>query len=148
MRRCSLFVIFALSCLYGCGHADSPEAQVRQTIRAMEEAAEARDVGDLMKQLSPQFRDGYGRDGKELLQYVRGYFIANQSVHLLTRIESIAFPTSDEARAKVTVGMVGREAAEVSSWELAAEVHDFEVTFMREDGRWKVSHAKWDDRAR
>ena len=39
-----------------------------------------------------------------------GYFIANQSIHLLTRIDKIDFPASDEARLQVTVGMVGREA--------------------------------------
>jgi len=43
----------------------------------------------------------------------------------------------------VTVGMVGREAAEAEAWDLAAEIHDFDVTFMREDGEWKVTHAKW-----
>jgi hypothetical protein len=147
MRRCVLVLTtLGLACLSGCGDSASPEAQVRQTIAAMEEAAEARDVGDLMEHLSPQFRDSYSRDGKELSQYLRGYFIANQSIHLLTRIESIEFPTQDEARAKVAVGMVGREAAESDSWNLAAEVHDFDVTFMREAGEWKVSYAKWRDR--
>jgi hypothetical protein len=144
MRHFSVFLVFgALASVCGCGDSDSPEAQIRQTIAAMEEAAEARDVGDLVQHISPQFRDANGRDGKELSQYVRGYFIANQSIHLLTRIESIEFPTQDEARAKVTVGMVGREAAESNSWNLAAEVHDFDVTFMREEGEWKVSHTKW-----
>jgi hypothetical protein len=147
-RSCFLMIFSALLPLSGCGDSESPEAQIRHTIAALEEAAEARDVGELTKHISPQFRDAYGRDGTDLSRYVRGYFIANQSIHLLTRIESIEFPTQDEARAKVTVGMVGREGAESNSWNLAAEVHDFDVTFIREDGEWKVSHAKWGDRAR
>jgi hypothetical protein len=129
--------------LGGCSDPRSPEAEIREMIDAMEEAAEARDVGEVMEHISAQFRDGYGRDGQALSQYVRGYFIANQSIHLLTRIERIEFPTQDEARAKVTVGMVGRDAAEANAWNLAADVHDFDVTFMREDGEWKVTHAKW-----
>lgn len=149
MRLCYFLpALFAVAALCACGDSDTPEAQVRQTITAMEKAAEARDVGELMEHISAQFRDGYGRDGKELSQYVRGYFIANQSIHLLTRIENIEFPTQEEARAQVTVGMVGRDAAESDAWNLAAEVHDFDVTFLREDGQWKVSHAKWGDRAR
>ena len=127
----------------GCGEGDSPEAQVRATIAAMESAAEARDVGDLTEHVSPQFRDASGRDGRELAQYVRGYFIANQSIHLLTRIEHIEFPTRDEARAKVTVAMVGREAESTNAWNLAGEIHDFDVTFMLEDGEWKVTYAEW-----
>jgi hypothetical protein len=130
-------------CVAACGDSQSPEAQVRSTIAAIEAAAEARDVGDVMEHVSDQFRDAYGRDGRELSQYVRGYFIANQSIHLLSRIEHIEFPTADEARAKVMVGMVGRDAAAANAWNLAAEVYDFDVTFMREDGDWKVTHAKW-----
>lgn len=129
--------------LYGCGAPDSPDAEVRATIASMETAAEARDVGDLMEHVSDEFRDHQGREAKELAQYIRGYFIANQSVHLLTRIESIEFPTQDEARAKVTVGMLGRDAGD--SWDLAAEVRDFDVTFIREGGEWKASYARTRD---
>jgi hypothetical protein len=135
--------LLLLAALLGCGDADSPEAQVRKTIDAMEHAAEERDVGGVTEHVSAQFRDAYGRDGTELSQYVRGYFIANQSIHLLTRIENIEFPTSDEARAKITVAMVGREADESDAWNLAGEIYDFDVVFMREDDEWKVTYAKW-----
>lgn len=127
----------------GCADDESPDAQVRATIAAMEAAAEARDVGDLAEHLSPQFRDAHGRDSQELSRYVRGYFVANQSIHLLTRIENIEFPTRDEARASVTVAMVGREAESTNAWNLAGDIHDFDVTMRREDGEWKVVYAKW-----
>lgn len=133
----------AATAIAASGDGDSPEAQVRATIAAMETAAEARDVGDLTEHISAQFRDGYGRDSQELSRYVRGYFVANQSVHLLTRIESIEFPTQEEARARVTVAMAGREAESTNAWDLAGEIHDFDVTFMHEDGEWKVTYAKW-----
>jgi hypothetical protein len=139
----NLFALLAVGCLVACSDDSSPEAQVRKTLAAIEAAAEARDVGGVMEYVSEQFRDASGRDGRELAQYVRGYFIANQSIHLLTRIENIEFPTRTEARAKVTVGMVGREAAEADAWNLAAEVRDFDVTFMSEDGEWKITHAQW-----
>lgn len=146
MRRCAQHAIASgliVITTAGCGDSDSPEAQVRTVIAAMETAAEARDVGDLTEHISQQFRDAYGRDGQELSTYVRGYFVAHQSIHLLTRIENIEFPTRDEARALVTVAMVGREAESTNAWNLAGEVHDFDVTFMREDGDWKVTHARW-----
>lgn len=129
--------------LAACGDSDSPEAQVRKTIDAMEVAAEERDIDDLSEHVSEQFRDADGRDRKEVAQYVRGYFLMNQSIHLLTRISSIEFPTKDEARAKVTVAMVGREAAEANAWNLAGEIYDFDVVFMREGDDWRVTHAKW-----
>jgi hypothetical protein len=127
--------------LAGCGSADDPETQVRKTIDAIETAAEARDVGDVMEHVSDQFRDDYGRDAEALSRYIRGYFIANQSIHLLTRIRKIEFPTAEEARVRVTVGMLGRHDEE-DSWDLAAEIRDFEVTLMHQDGAWKVTHVR------
>lgn len=143
LRRARVAAASLALALAACGDSSSPDAQVRATIAAMETAAEARDVGDLTEHISTEFRDAHGRDTKELSQYVRGYFIANQSIHLLTRIESIEFPTHDEARAKVSVAMVGREAESAKQWNLAGDLYDFDVTFMREDGEWKVRYAKW-----
>ncbi|HEY5808952.1 MAG TPA: hypothetical protein VIT67_13335 [Povalibacter sp.] len=134
-----LTIVFQLS---ACGSADSPEAQVRKTVDAMEAAAEDRDAGDVMAFVADDFRDAYGQGPDELNRYLYGYFIANQSLHLLTRIDQIEFPASDEARLKVTVGAVSREADAAKSWNLAAEVHVFEVTMRRQDDDWKVTYVK------
>ena len=75
----------------------------------------------------------------EVARYLRGYFIANQSIHLLTRIEHLEFPTDGEARAQVLVGMVGRDAAGTNDWDLAGELRTFKVALRREDGEWKVT---------
>lgn len=127
----------------GCGSPDSPEAQVRQIVDRMETAAEERDVGDLMGFVSGDFRDAYGQDSQEMSRYLRGYFIANQSIRLLTRINRIDFPLPDEARTQITVAMVGREADAATAWNLAADLHEFDVTLRKEDGEWKVTYAKW-----
>jgi len=142
-NRFGSIALLAVLTLGACRSPDSPEAQVRQAVAAMETAAEARDVGDLMELVAEDFRDAYGRGAPELARYVRGYFIANQSIHLLTRIEGLEFPSADEARLRVTVAMVGREAEAASAWNLAADIHDFDVTLRRQDGRWKVTYAQW-----
>jgi hypothetical protein len=137
-------LVLLLSCvLAGCGDSDTPEAQVRRTIDALERAAEARSVSGVAEHISAEFADANGRDANELSQYIRGYFIANQSIHLLTRVGSLEFPTADEASAKITVAMVGREADAANAWNLAGEIFDFDVTFRREDDEWKVTYAKW-----
>lgn len=127
----------------GCGERDSPEAQVRAVIDQMELAAEARDVGDVLDLISETYRDDYGRGRDELGRLARGYFIANQSIHLLTRIEAMTFPAEDEARATVLVAMVGRDAAAESAWDLAGDLYRFEVAIVREDGDWKITWARW-----
>ncbi len=132
----------ALVLLTACADSGSPEQQVRAVIESMEVAAEERDVGDLMEHVSANFRDAQGQDRTEASRYARGYFIANQSVHLLTRIESLEFPSPDEARVKVQVGMAGR-GGEPGSSSLNADLYDFDVALVREDGEWKVSYADW-----
>ncbi|GFE89414.1 hypothetical protein GCM10011488_43680 [Steroidobacter agaridevorans] len=103
----------------------------------MEQAAEDRDVGGLKAHLSDDYRDANGMGAEEAARYARGYFIANQSIHLLTRIEELIFPTDDEARAQVLVGMMGRDAAD--EWDLAGELRTFKIALRREDGEWKVT---------
>jgi hypothetical protein len=136
--------------LAGCGDANSPEQQVRDVIGKMELAAEARDVGDLMEHLSEDYRDPNGLGAQEAARYARGYFIANQSIHLLTRVEEIEFPTAGEARAKVLVGMVGRDADALGESfdlaNLAADLYEFKIALRREDDEWKVSFAEWSRR--
>lgn len=129
--------------LSACGDPQSPEQQVRAVIDQMEMAAESRDVGDVVGLLSPGYRDAFANDREEVGQRVRGYFVLNQSIHLLTRIQDITFPSEDEARASVLVGMVGRDADAANAWQLAADLYEFDLALLREDGEWKVSWAEW-----
>lgn len=76
---------------------------------------------------------------EQAARYLRGYFIANQSIHVLTRIEHLEFPTDGEARAQVLVGTVGREAAATDRWDLAADLHTFKIALRRKPEAWKVT---------
>jgi len=134
-----------LACLWltGCGGADdSPDSQVRAVIAAAERAAESRDVGDLMALVAADFRTDRGEGPEELRRYLRGYFIANQSIRLVTRIERLEFPGPDVAELEVSVGSLGREAGG-EAWDLAVDVRSFDVTLMREGGEWRVTRAAW-----
>jgi hypothetical protein len=138
----SPFSWVALVLLTGCSDSASPEQQVRAVIESMETAAEERDVGDLMEHISANYRDAQGQDRAEASRYARGYFIANQSVHLLTRIESLEFPAPDEARVKLQVGMAGR-TADAGAAGLTGNLYDFDLALIREGNEWKVSYADW-----
>jgi hypothetical protein len=130
-----------LAVLAGCSDDASPEQQVRAVIDSMEVAAEARDVGDLMEHVSTNYRSADGLDSAEAARYLRGYFVANRSIHLLTRIDSLEFPAPDEARVQLQVGMAGRGGQGAA--DLSADLYDFDVALVREDGEWKVSYADW-----
>jgi hypothetical protein len=138
-----VLLLTACLTLTACGDADSPEQQVRDVIDKMETAAEARDVSELVEHLSSEYRDANGMSPDEAARYARGYFIANQSIHLLTRVEQVEFPLPDEARARVLVGMVGRDADAAGKWDLAADLYEFKLALRQEDGEWKVTFTEW-----
>lgn len=60
----------------------------------------------------------------------------------MTRIDSIELEGTEQARLRVTVGVLAREADADSSWDLAAEVRRLDVRLAREDGgEWRVIRA-------
>src|SRR5512139_913384 len=91
----------------GCGASD-PEAEIRALLAAAEEAAEARDVGFFRDALGENYRDARGNDREELLRKLRGLFIANQRIEIVSRVDEIVIEGGDAARAVVHAGMVGR----------------------------------------
>jgi hypothetical protein len=142
-----LFASGALTALLlaasGCGGDGTPEARVRAVVAAGESAAESRDLGGLMQLVSPDFHDARGGDREELRRYLRGYLVMHQSVHLLTRIESVEFPYEDYARVRLTVGALGRESEAETTFDVAADVHEVALELRLEGDDWRVVRAEW-----
>ena len=126
-----------------CGPQETPEAQVRAVIASGEAAAEARDLSALMDLVADDFQDGQGGGREDLKRYVRGYLVAHQSVHLLTRVESVELPYRDMARVILTVGTLGRHAATADAFDLAADIHEVQLELQLEGGDWRVTRASW-----
>jgi hypothetical protein len=129
--------------LLGCGSEDSPEQQVRTAIAEIELAAEARDTSEVIEWLDPAYRDAHGNGIEEVQRLLRGYFLTNQSIHLLTRVEELSFAHPDEARVTLRVAMVGREADAANAWNLAGDLHRFELALISQDDQWRVTWARW-----
>jgi hypothetical protein len=126
-----------------CGPRETPEARVRATIAQGEQAAEERELSGLMDLVSPAYRDEQGNGSEELRQYLRGYLVTHQSIHLLTRVESVEFPYRDMAKVSLTLGMLGRGAASATTFDATADVYDVELELQLEEGDWRVIRARW-----
>lgn len=126
-----------------CGPQQTPEARVRAVVDTGEAAAEARDLSGLMALVSPAYRDERGNGPDELRQYLRGYLVMHQSVHLLTRVESIEFPYRDYAQVRLTVATLGRESAAATAFRTAADVNEIVLELALEDDEWRVVRAAW-----
>ena len=122
-----------------CSSATTDEQQVRSLIATAEEAAEARNVGDVLDLVGDDYADaqGYSRDSLQL--FLRAYLAAHPQLELATSVDALEFPVPDYARARVTV-----RGLELDRFEFGRSVA-LDVELRREGGHWRVIRA---DRAR
>jgi hypothetical protein len=106
----------------------------------MQAAAEARDASDEMDFVAADFRGAEGQDFAEMQRYLRGYLLAHQSIHLLTRIDSLQFPVAGEARVQLSLGMAGTSRA-AGTWDLSADMQQLDLVLRQQQGDWKVVYA-------
>jgi hypothetical protein len=123
---------------------DTPEAQVRALLKQGEVAAEKKESRVLRGLISEKYSDSEGQDKKAVESILRYYFLRNESIHLLTRVQSITFPEPARAQAVVLVAMAGRPISSARELErLHADLHRFDITLAREGKEWKVIRAEW-----
>jgi len=131
-------IAFALALLAaGCAASD-PEAEIRALLAAAEDAAEARDVGFFGDAIGDNYRDARGNDRAAMLRMLRGLFIANQRIEIVSRIDEIVIEGGDAARAVVHAGMVGRRTDAALIDGLDADLYRFELELVNDGGNWQI----------
>lgn len=144
-RQCPglILLLVSLTFIAAC-ERDSPQAQLRALIERSEAAAEKKESAVLRQFISERYSDSQGQNKKALEALLRYYFLRHESIHLLTRIQQITFPHSDVAQASVMVAMAAQPILDAGELErLRADLHRFELTFLRENDEWKVVRAEW-----
>ena len=141
----AMWWMFCLPLLVSCSSAEeSPEAQVRVFLKRGETAAEKKQTGVLRQMISDKYSDSQGQDKRAIEAILRYYFLRNESIHLLMRIQSIAFPQPAQAQTVVLVAMAGQPISGAQELErLRADLHRFEITLASENKEWKVICAEW-----
>ncbi len=133
-----LLLLLALPAL-ACG-SESPEARIRQVIERGEQAAEARDVRDLAKLVSEEYRDQAGRTKADVLGVLRFYFLQAESVHILSKIRGIHVSDANHAEAELLVAIAAKPIGGLEALRnLDAELNSLRLEFVRQtDGKWRV----------
>ncbi len=129
--------------LAGCA-ANDPETEIRALLTDAEQAAEARDTGFFADLIAAAYQDAHGNDRQQVINLVRGYFIANQRVEIVSRIEDIELEGADAARAVVYAGMVGQRSGADLLGGLRGDMYRFELELVNDDGDWQIIGARWD----
>ena len=145
---CRIFplLVFVAVLQIACGSKpDSPEARVRAVFNKAEVAAEKKDLGTFRDLISDQYLDEFRQDKQAILGVLSFHFFRNQSIYLLTRIQTIAFPETARAEAVVFVATAGQPIPGTEDLlRVRADLFRFDIT-LADKGKdnWKVTRAQW-----
>jgi hypothetical protein len=143
MKASGVVVAAATMLLVSACGASDPEAEIRALLAAAEEAAEARDVGFFGDALGEGFRDARGNDRDELIRTVRGFFVANQRIEIVSRVDEIVLEGEDAARAVLHAGMVGQRTGAALVDGIDADLYRFELELVNDGGDWQIIGADY-----
>lgn len=129
----------------GCGNDQgSPEQQIRQMLTEGEQAVESRSVSAVQAHISEQYSDESGHQRENLTRRLAGYFIAHQSLHLLTQIGPITLIGEDRAEVTLFVAVAGQPLEATSDLiSLRADLMRFDLKLVSESSQWRVRSARW-----
>jgi hypothetical protein len=128
----------------GC-HADTEQDKVKKVVHKVQQAAENKDIKQVLSHLSKTYKDPQGNnydDVKDLLIY---YFFRHAKVSVfITNLD--VHVDSPFSTARFQAVLSGRNKVE-SSGDILPEAfgaYNFDVTLAMESGEWHIVSARWD----
>lgn len=128
--------------LYGC-HTETEEDKVKKVITTVQKAAESKDVKEVLSHVSKTYHDPQGNDYEGIKGLLLFYFFRHQSVSIF--IPELDISVHDRAAAaKFQAVLSGRNKGAGDILPEALGVYVFDVSLAQEEGKWKVTSAKWE----
>ncbi|OGT54858.1 MAG: hypothetical protein A3E01_18895 [Gammaproteobacteria bacterium RIFCSPHIGHO2_12_FULL_63_22] len=123
--------------LSGC-RKEPPEQALRNTIAAMETAAEAHDTDALFEPIADDFAGSEGMDRQAFRRYVT--FMGMRSKSVSVQLGPLDVKLYDQrATVSFTAALSGGEGLLPSR----VQVYDVDTGWRLDDGEWKLISAKW-----
>jgi len=122
------------------GPAEGPEEAIRSWVRAGQEAAEAKDRSALVDMIAHGYTDARGNSRDDIEDMFRFYFLRQQKVALMTRIEELQVYDDTAAMLVLTVGMAGTNDSVLG---FSADAYRFEMEFEQQNDEWLLTSARW-----
>jgi hypothetical protein len=143
MQRYRQGVSALLLALSACT-AQAPESALAQLIESAEAAAESRDTGFFRDVLAESYIDDRGNDRERMVDFLRGYFLANQQIDVVTRLQSVELQGRDAAEVVVLAGILGRRPAEGVLQGFDGRLYRLDLELIESGGNWRVIGASWE----
>ena len=137
-----------ISCLLIMSCSDdptSPEQQVRNSLSAMEVAAQERSTSDFMRHISDDYFDQHGNDKKAVKRIVQVLFLRNQKINIFSLIKSLEI-NNGLAEVQLSAAIASREVdLSQESNRLKADTQRFTLTLIPNKNKdsWLIQSADW-----
>lgn len=144
LKRLAILLLL-LPLLLSCSGGDkSPEDQIRELLELGEQAVESRSLSAVSPLLSDAYRGGEGQDKRSVMRLLAGYFVAHQSIHLLSQLSRLEMRGAQQAEATLFVAVAGQPISGGSQLlSLRADLIRLELTLVAEQGDWRVLSGVW-----
>jgi hypothetical protein len=135
-RSCLLCILLA-----GCGgSAVGPEEALRAWVATAVAAAEDKDRRKLLSMVSEHYADRRGNDREAIDRTLRVWFLRQDKVVLVSKIDKIDISADTAAEVEMTVGMAGTDD---SALGLRADAYRFGLELVQNGGEWLLIGARW-----
>jgi len=142
--RCPGIALFCVLISACGGPPDAPEEALRRWVADAESAAEREDRDTLMSMLSENYADARGNDYKSVEQMLRYYFLRQDSVVLVSKIDEIAISGASGADLAALVTLsVGMAGANDAALGFSADAYRFELELEQDGDDWLLIAARW-----
>lgn len=139
-------ILLLMLILAGCG-SDSltPEQQVKKVMQQMEAEIESRNTSALFEHVSQNYQDHKGNDRDALRRFVQIYMLRDQSVTLLTTVQSVDVIDDTTVAVEATVVMGAKQnAGNALLPQLSADKRSLSAVFQQEPDAWRLISLSWD----
>jgi hypothetical protein len=143
MTRAQLIPAFLLICalLAGCMPSD-PQAALEAAVQQLQDNLEAKNTGDVMEQLHPQFSAQQQYDRTWAQRTMAMLFLRHKQVRVIAiGTSSEVDPTySEKGHTRAEVAVTGAEGLIPDS----ARHYSVKLEWWLEDGEWKLARLNWE----
>jgi hypothetical protein len=144
MPRTWVLLLMVVAGLPGCRKRLSADALVREAIEDAAQGARDRKIKRVAAVVSQEYRDKDGNDRRAILDVLRANILLRPNVFLVTHVSSVTCEPSAACEATIVAAMASVPSQSLSDLlKSQADVYRFDLTFVAEDGAWRVRSAAW-----
>jgi hypothetical protein len=140
IKRSWIYTLTSILLVACSGPPAGPEEALRLWVDDMEHAAEDKDRSAMLDKISEAYADARGNSRSDVGDILLIYFLRQQSVAFVSKIDEIIISGDTAAEIVLTVAMAGTNDG---TFGLSADAYNFELELESVDSEWFLIGAKW-----